>query len=173
MPTGTGSRAPCWLSGGVGAVATLLVASCGGSGTSGSSANPQPGMPTAFIGAALPSDLRGGAPLASLREAARFAWQEFIALNWPARTGHRDQPDLAETFGDPSFTGPLVWQTFRSKVEIYPGSGDPPGYVDDARLAFGYDTPEPRYVYATGEIGSCIGQAEVTPPAWINLDEVS
>ena len=29
----------------------------------------------------LPADIPGGAPNASLTEAARFAWQEFIALN--------------------------------------------------------------------------------------------
>jgi hypothetical protein len=30
---------------------------------------------------ALPSDIAGGAPAATLQQAAAFAWQEFIALN--------------------------------------------------------------------------------------------
>jgi hypothetical protein len=158
----------------VGAAALILLGSCGGGGGgNGGPGGTQSVLSTRFINTVLPPDVPGGAPNATLRDASLFAWQEFIALNWPARPGHRDQADVAQSFGDPSFSGPLVWQTFRSKVEIYPGSGDPPGFVDDPRVAFGYDTPEPQYVYGTGEIGPCIGQAEVETPAWINLDEVS
>jgi hypothetical protein len=36
------------------------------------------------VNPALPSDIAGGAPAATLQQAAAFAWQEFIALNWPA-----------------------------------------------------------------------------------------
>jgi hypothetical protein len=32
----------------------------------------------------LPKDIAGGAPSATLPQAAAFAWQDFIALNWPA-----------------------------------------------------------------------------------------
>jgi hypothetical protein len=43
----------------------------------------------------LPSDIAGagGAPAATLQQAAAFAWQEFIALNWPAMAGQRDVAD--------------------------------------------------------------------------------
>ena len=37
-----------------------------------------------FVSPDVPSDIPGGAPSASLQTAAVFAWQEFIALNWPA-----------------------------------------------------------------------------------------
>jgi hypothetical protein len=76
----------------------------------------------------------GGAPNATPAEAAAFAWQEFIALNWPAmpqsgKQGQRDSPSNTCLFSDPLCTGPTVWQTFRSKVETFPGVGSPPGYA--------------------------------------------
>ena len=62
--------------------------------------------------------------------------------------------------------GPLVWQTYRHKVEIYPGQGTPPGF-DAAKSDFGYSTVPPQYVYnaeqlgqgaaGTGEIPACLG----------------
>src|ERR1039458_5550358 len=72
----------------------------------------------------------GGAPKATFDQAADFSWQEFIALNWPAgpqqgNPGQRDTPSSTCRFGDPACTGPLVWQTFRGKVEIFPGNSSP------------------------------------------------
>src|ERR1700722_16169462 len=80
------------------------------------------------VGPALPSDITGGAPAATLQQAAAFAWQEFIALNWPAMAGQRDVADPNQKFGPGS--GPLVWQMFRGKVEIFnlTKDGAPPGY---------------------------------------------
>src|ERR1043165_6082455 len=51
-----------------------------------------------------PSDINGGAASATLQDASLFAWQEFIALNWPAvnQTGQvntRDVPDSTAIFG--------------------------------------------------------------------------
>ena len=127
-----------------------------------------------------PSDIPGGAASANLQSAAVFAWQEFIALNWPAvaQTGQvntRDQPDPNAVFGDPKYSGaqavgPLVWHTFRHKVETFPGTGSPHGYVNDASKYFGYDDP-PQYIYANGQIPP-FGPASKTTP-WINLDEQS
>ena len=131
-------------------------------------------LSTAFVSPVMPADISGGTSDASVRDAALFAWQEFIALNWPALDGRRDDPDTAQLFGDARFTGPLVWHTYRSKVEIYPGSGDaPPGFVSDASQQYGYDALPVRYLYADGEIAPCTGQTPVDVPAWINLDEVS
>ena len=121
----------------------------------------------------VPVDIPGGAANASFREAAIFAWHEFIALNWPALSGVRDTPDNEKLFGDPDHEGPLVWHTFRHKVELYPGSGNPPGFVNDPAQDFGYDSVPPKYVYAEGEIEPCEGQEPVTSPAWINVDEVT
>jgi hypothetical protein len=148
-----------------------------------------------------PTDLKGGAASASLQDASIFAWQEFIALNWPAvpQTGQvntRDQPDPTAIFGGSA--GPLVWHTFRHKVEIFPGMGQPHGYANsNASTYYGYDDL-PQYIYTAnstpnpnngmpwiippnGQIPSFASLSGATPtptssPAptpWINLDEQS
>src|SRR5438105_277125 len=66
----------------------------------GCSRTPQPAPETKRLGASAPAspspitisspvptelnDGNGGAPSATMQQAAAFAWQEFIALNWPA-----------------------------------------------------------------------------------------
>jgi hypothetical protein len=116
-----------------------------------------------------------GAPAASMQQAAAFAWQEFIALNWPAvaqtgAVGTRDTPDNNCKFSDPHCTGPLVWETFRSKVETFPGVGTPAGYPGGgANASYGYDAP-PTYTYGS-TIPPCASTTPPAGPVWINLDE--
>jgi hypothetical protein len=148
-----------------------------------------------------PTDIKNGAASASLQDAGVFAWQEFIALNWPAvpQTGHpntRDQPDAMAVFGNS--TGPLVWHTYRHKVEIFPGMGQPHGYAgSNASTFFGYDDL-PQYIYTAnstpnpdngmpwiipigGQIPSFASlpspspspSPTASPAPWINLDEQS
>ena len=52
-----------------------------------------------------------------------FAWRAFVALNWPALSDarRRGEPDRAKTVGDP---GPRVWETFKSRYELFPAGGD-------------------------------------------------
>ncbi len=147
------------------AIATCLAASA----ASASDAS------TIQISPTVPADVPGGAPNATLAQASRFAWEEFIALNWPAtaqsgQANTRDMPDSQAKFGDPGYTGPLVWHTFRSKVEIFPGVGLPPGAVANTPPAqpmydCNYDAL-PQYNYADGP-------ATGSSPPWINLDENS
>lgn len=145
-----------------------------------------------------PTDINingGGAASATLKEAGIFAWQEFIALNWPAvpqtgATNTRDQPDPTVPFA--SSTGPLVWHTFRHKVEIFPGMGNPHGYVNNSGTYYGYDdlpqyiykasaTPDPWIIPPDGQIPSFASLSGPTPTPtaspssapWINLDEQS
>ena len=138
----------------------------------------------------IPTDIEGGAAHANTYQATFFAWQEFIALNWPAvpqtgAPGTRGVADTSKNLDERGAEEPVVWETFRSKVEIYPGqnSGNPSqvvapnGYVDDASRDYGFDAP-PRYFYdparvhtATGEIPPAPGQQAVARPAWVNLDE--
>ncbi|MGH9930333.1 MAG: hypothetical protein ACREA9_14055 [Pyrinomonadaceae bacterium] len=133
----------------------------------------------------VPAELNppNGAPTATMQQAAAFAWQEFIALNWPAveQTGgvvnsayvaQRDTPDNNCKFGDPKCTGPLVWETFRNKVEIFPGNGSPPGYPSVAQgdPSFGYDAL-PNYVYGLGTPGLPCDTPPPSGTVWINLDE--
>ena len=46
-----------------------------------------------------------------------FAWQLFIALNWPAAT--RGEPDLTADFGDPGNYAAVVWETFKTVDDIF------------------------------------------------------
>lgn len=130
--------------------------------------------PAIMVSPYFPSDIPGGAPQADLSTAAAFAWQEFIALSWPALGGKRDTPDMSKKLGEPGYTGPVVWETFRGKVETFPGESkvQPPGYVSDASQSYGYDAPPQDYIYSHGTISPCSGQASSSTP-WVNLDEVT
>jgi hypothetical protein len=141
----------------------------------GESAAPAARPTPIVISSTVPTELNaanGGAPRATLDQAAAFAWQEFIALNWPAMTHTtetpvRDTPDTSCAFG--AIDGrcgsqPLVWETFRGKAEIYTAGArqnyaQPPTYSDVYRL------------YPNG-IPPCSG-APSASPAWVNLDETS
>jgi hypothetical protein len=124
----------------------------------------------------------GGAPAATPAQAAAFAWREFIAANWPAgpqqsQRGQRDAPSSTYKFGDPNYSGPLVWETFRSKVEIFPGNVSPfsvvgpPGYPGSAGdPSYGYDVVPPVYNYVRPVLPCDPSQANDATP-WINLDE--
>ena len=139
----------------------------------------------------LPDDIPGGAPNADQTEAAIFAWKEFIALNWPAveqtgAVGTRGKADATLKFGQKSKDHHLVWETLRTKVEIYPGAGSatvtPNGYVDDASKDYGFEAP-PDYRYdpsavgdgytglEPGQVPPDVGQKSVETPAFVNLDE--
>jgi hypothetical protein len=124
-----------------------------------------------------PADISGGAPNATLQQAAAFAWQEFIALSWPAElAGKRDEADQSQKFGAGGNGSPLVWQTFRGKAEIFnlvnvQGNFVPPGYSTTAPN-YGYDSPT-AYFYRGQQVAPCSGQTPPTTPAWINLDETT
>ncbi len=149
----------------------------------------------------LPADIPGGAGSATITQAATFAWQEFIALNWPAAptgvvgSGTRGAPDTTQKFGADS-SGPnqasqfVVWETYRGKVETFPGVGNPPGYVNNASVDYGFDAG-PQYVYGPRSTDSngyqqnpggtpinvpaCQNpaQAPVATPSYVNLDEIT
>ena len=141
--------------------------------------------PVVTISSAVPNELNpasGGAPQATPDQAAAFAWQEFIALNWPAATqtgrydppqAGRDQPSSKCGFGDLSAgCALLVWETFRSKVENFPGRGQPPGYVprtSSLAASYGYDAL-PQYQYQKPVLPCDPSQAN-DPVPWVNLDE--
>lgn len=57
------------------------------------------------------------------RSADIFSWQEFFALNWPARDGMRGQPDFNKKISAP---GARVWETWKEEYEVYLRNGDMP-----------------------------------------------
>jgi hypothetical protein len=147
-------------------------------------ASPSPSSLQISILPTPPSELNpqgGGTPKATFDQAAAFAWQEFIALNWPAgpqlgNPGQRDTPSTTCHFGDPGCTGPLTWETFRGKVEIFPGNANPfkyqppPGYPGPkGDSSYGYDAL-PVYNYST-TISACDQSQSGDSTPWVNLDE--
>lgn len=143
--------------------------------------------PAITVSASVPNELNppfssgppasGGAPAATPAQASAFAWQEFIALNWPAgpqqgQPNQREAPSSTCRFGDPSAgCSLLVWETLRAKAEIFPGdSNPPPGYSGStAATSWGYDAL-PAYDYAQ-PIAACDMSQSNDPTPWINLDE--
>jgi hypothetical protein len=120
----------------------------------------------------------------TLRQAAEFAWEEFIALNWAAVPQHgvvgsRGIANSNCIFGDLTSrqcAGPTVWETFRGKVEIFPGAGNPPGYpaatpapASSGDPYLGWDAL-PRYNYQNG-VSQCMPAGPAGSTAWVNLDE--
>jgi hypothetical protein len=174
--------------------AAIAALSCGSSGTQtfapdasvespAKAAIPSAQAPIITISSVVPADIPGGAPGASLTAAAAFAWQEFIALNWPAvpqtgAPGTRDKADAGGKFGVRAYS--LAWHTYRGKVEIFPGTGNPAGCILNQEgtacaltpgSGYGYDAP-PRYIYTSGAIPPASGSPDPSTP-WINADENS
>jgi cytochrome c len=72
----------------------------------------------------------------SQRSADVFSWQEFIALNWPARASARGLPDWDKQISE---AGPRVWETWKEEYEVYlPGGQKPLGWNEPEKL------PAPR-----------------------------
>lgn len=161
-----------------GAAALVVAAALAAAGSSAARPAPLPAAQNPItISAAFPADLDA---TAGLPQAAVFAWQEFIALNWPARQqtgslGQRDSANTSVPFGAPT-SGPLVWHTFRAKVEIFPARGNlPNGYNTASANSYGYDAL-PKYVYSTKIVpADATDSANAQNPnyqvPWINLDE--
>jgi len=101
-----------------------LLAACTGTAPE-STATQAPAKPAAAPQIALsstpPSDLPANG---SQADAVTYAWQQFVALNWPALAGSRGVPDTSKTIGQP---GDVVWHTWKTPDEIfYPNGQAPP-----------------------------------------------
>ena len=80
------------------------------------------------LSSTVPTQVNGGKN-ASKQDLATFAWQEFVALNWPAAIDNsivvgssgylRGQPSDS-TLGSTGSGGTLVWHTYHHRVELYP-----------------------------------------------------
>jgi hypothetical protein len=67
--------------------------------------------PTVVLSANVPADFPP-----TQAAAVTFAWQSFVALNWPALAGTRGAPDRSKTIGQP---GVVVWNTWKTPEEIF------------------------------------------------------
>ncbi|HKY06383.1 MAG TPA: hypothetical protein VJQ56_15915 [Blastocatellia bacterium] len=121
----------------------------------------------------------------NLQEAAYFAWQEFIALTWPAPAQGptnfpRGVPLASAPYGGAGPTGQVVFETFRHKVEVFPGgTGVNPNGYDPGKPDFGFSSI-PNYQYdpqstgfPTPAIPPVSGLKNPAIPPFNNLDEVT
>ena len=53
-----------------------------------------------------------------------FAWDTFVALNWPAKKGQQGVPDETACIGDPADS--VVWETFGTSVALFKDNPPPP-----------------------------------------------
>jgi len=107
----------------VGVGSILLLAACGGASSDRPAETRRPTNLAASItlSPAGPADLPANATQA---DAVSYAWQQFVALNWPSLAGTRGAPDTTKTVGQP---GDVVWHTWKTPDEIfYPGGQVPP-----------------------------------------------
>ena len=113
-------------------------------------------LPANLISPDVPHDVAAGQN-ASIQQLAIFAWQEFIALNWPsvnpATTGQRGRADTTANFltiaPDQNGSYPLlVWQTYRHKNELFPADG----MTDKS-----FDSKQPTYKYMGGPFSPANG----------------
>ncbi|MBL4604115.1 MAG: hypothetical protein JKY02_00155 [Flavobacteriaceae bacterium] len=111
---------------------------------------------------------------ASLTELAEFAWQEFIALNWPAKSGSRGLPDktLTNGFVTASKMGSTVdytpvWQTYWHRNELFPDPTVASTPIEPSTS----DSTLPLYQYSNVYDFDGSGTGDYT--LWNNLDEIN
>lgn len=112
----------------------------------------------------------GGAPEANLEQAMDFAWDVFVGLSWPAIDGRRG---VSNTEAKLSTARPVVWETYRNKVEVFPGQGSPPKGEDGFHQSpdYIYD-PEKVPGAGDGRTSAC-SSVEGSSVPFINLDEIN
>ncbi|AEE53859.1 c-type cytochrome [Haliscomenobacter hydrossis] len=75
----------------------------------------------------VPNDVSGGLTGKNFDQIQKavdaFAWQDFIAINWPALPGFPGQPDTTKSIAD---AGPRVWETWKETSEVYLPDGRRP-----------------------------------------------
>lgn len=57
-----------------------------------------------------------------------YSWQTFIALNWPASSTERGQPDCSKSISD---SGLRVWQTYKNPQQVFLTNAANPGNWND------------------------------------------
>jgi len=128
--------------------------------------------PTIAFSSTVPTDI---ANPADPQQAAQFAWQEFVALTWPAKANpspapgnspyFRGQASTTDSLGSTGSGGVVVWETFYHRDELYPG------YATGAGNVLPNPDTIPNYIYPS--------YVSITPAAGVNqhlfnnLDEAS
>jgi hypothetical protein len=128
------------------------------------------------LSAVVPTDI--GDP-ADPRQAATFAWQEFIAVTWPAKINpspgpglsvyYRGQPAPDQVSGQTGAGGVTVFDTFYHRVELYPSYATGTGNVLPDPNAI----PNYNYAGASGQQPFKPATPQTDLTVFNNLDEAS
>lgn len=102
----------------IGVVVIALVLACVAHAASPAPERPVP--PSPVLSPNVPVDI---SPQPTQADAVNFAWQEFVAVNWPALPGQRGVPDLHKKIGQP---GDVVWNSWKTPGEVFTRNGAPP-----------------------------------------------
>lgn len=133
--------------------------------------------PTITLSSDVPHDVQAsngpfptGADSVSLTALAAFAWQEFIALNYPADPNNRGKAKAGANFGDAADA--RVWETYWHKVEMFPYNEAP-----NASAGKPATTGKPNYQYDPSAFkfagNNANGVSEADSTLWNNLDETN
>ncbi|HYI39410.1 MAG TPA: hypothetical protein VE053_03740 [Allosphingosinicella sp.] len=147
---------------------TLIVATRGEAPAQAAPA-PAPAPATIAFGPTPPTDI---ANPADPTQAATFAWQEFIALTWPAKpnpdissSGYfRGRPDPTAASGSTGPSGVTVWETYYHRAELYPG------YTNATGNTLPDPNAPPSYLYPFVTINAAPGASQTL---FNNADEAS
>jgi len=118
----------------------------------------------------LPSEV---SPLLDQDNVDCFAWQELIALGWPASPREPGTPDVGARFGAPGDARPFVFQTYRDVNDLFlPGARAPAPWsaravTDGAPPACARDATIARAVAGGAPVLVDTAQAGVAAPAWL------
>ena len=118
---------------------------------------PLTALATVALRPTVPTDVSGGLAGQDIQETQRaanaFAWDEFVALNWPAQTNpqQRGEAESDKPFGA---EGLRVWETWKTPEEIFL-----PGGVEPAP----WNAPLPRERHLTDKLQAV--QSDGTLPA--------
>jgi hypothetical protein len=101
----------------------------------GNTSTPPEGCPSDFaINSILPADRSSAPGTTDQKQVNCFAWQSFIALNWPADPAKNGQPNpnvQAKDFGEPGDTSSTVWETYKAAQDVFlPAAKSPAGWND-------------------------------------------
>ena len=92
------------------------------------------------------SDFPGDTVLSDQPSFNCFAWQEFIAMNWPSAAGAG-----ASDFGSPMDTSPVLFETYRNVHDFMNPEGSGP---DASYLPTSAENPTLRALSRTGKLGN-------------------
>jgi hypothetical protein len=123
----------------------------------------------------IPFEVPGKADNHNPPEFYAFSWQEFFALNWPAKVlaeqpPMRGVPDTEKTIAD---SGPRVWETWKSDFELFPAQPrDFPKTIIHPTPWSSWELPEPvcgaEHPAAGAKVLPLLAKGESVIPGGVN-----